>query len=81
MDGWFLLSIAVSLGVSIAFVIVITDEMKTQIKDVSRRMDMLLVALEDCRLARISRDAQGKLVSITIKGNSTSGASEETSQG
>ena len=78
MDGWFVLSIAVSLGLSIAFVIVITDEMKTQIRDVSRRMDMLLVALEDCRLARIGRDAQGKLVSITIKGDGTPGAAEDS---
>lgn len=78
MDGWFVLSIVVSLGLSIAFVIVTTDEMKVQVRDVSRRMDMLLVALEDCRLARISRDGQGKLLSITIKGDNAPGAGEDT---
>ena len=76
MDGWFLLSIGISLGVSIAFLIMITDDLKSQVTELRGRVDMLLGALEDCRLASLTRNAQGKIVDITIKGDSTLGGND-----
>jgi len=69
MDGWFLISVAVSIGVSVAVLIVITDELKAQVTELGRRMDMLIGGLEECRLAYVTRNAQGKILSIVIKGN------------
>ena len=73
MDGWFLLSIGISIAVSVAFLIAITDDLKSQMTELSRRMDMLLRGLEECQLAYVTRNAQGKIISIVIKGDNMPG--------
>ncbi len=45
---------------------VVTDRLKSQMADIRGRMDMLLGALEDCRMASISRDPNGKLMRIVM---------------
>ena len=78
MDGWFFLSIGISLGVSFAFLMAITDDLKSQVTELRGRMDMLLGALEECRLAHLTRNAQGKIVSIVIKGDAPLGGGNNT---
>ena len=78
MDGWFLLSIGISLGLSFTFVIMITDDLRSQVTELRSRMDMLLGALEECRLAHLTRNAQGKIVNIVIRGDTTLGGGNDT---
>ena len=78
MDGWFLLSVGISLALSFTFLVIVTDDLKSQVSELRGRIDMLLGALEECRMADLTRNAQGKIVNIVIRGDVPPGSRSDS---